>query len=54
MSGATQKDAELLIQLARWGSSPEYSEAFNWIWSDEFEPDYGHFMKKIPSRQRWI
>jgi hypothetical protein len=48
MSKATQKDAELLIELVKMVNTPEMNEAQNWIWSDEFATNKDKFSEKFP------
>lgn len=48
MAKPTHQDANLMIQLAQWGSASGVPEAMNWLWSDEFETDYEEFVKKYP------
>ena len=36
MSKPTKDDANLMIQLMRWGAAENLQDARNWIWSDEF------------------
>jgi hypothetical protein len=49
MAKATKKDATLMIQLAQWGCVSGADEAGNWMYSDEFTPDYAEFLKKYPA-----
>lgn len=48
MPKPTYQDATLMIQIAQWGSMSGTNEAANWIWSDEYIPDYKKFIKKHP------
>jgi len=48
MAKPTYQDATLMLQLARWGAALGLSEAVNWMWSDEFVPDYAEFVEKYP------
>jgi hypothetical protein len=48
MEEPTHKDAELIIELTKLGSTPEAREAMAWIWSDEYELDYQEFIRKHP------
>jgi len=29
-----------MLQLAQWGAALGLNEAMNWMWSDQFVPDY--------------
>ena len=48
MAKPTYQDATLLIQLAQWGAASGALEAANWMWSDQFVPDYAKFVEKYP------
>ena len=48
MAQPTHQDATLMLQLAQWGATLEVQEAANWMWSDQFVPDFTEFMKKCP------
>ena len=48
MSKPTKDDANLMIQLMRWGAAEGLQDAMNWIWSDEFISDYDEFIAKYP------
>jgi len=48
MAKATYQDAMLMLQLVQWGAASGYAEAANWLWSDQFVPDYAEFVKKYP------
>jgi hypothetical protein len=48
MSKPNYEEANLMIQLLRWGSETGFSEASNFLWSDEFEEDYEAFKQKYP------
>ena len=48
MSKPTKDDANLMIQLMRWGAAENLQDARNWIWSDEFISDYDEFIVKYP------
>ena len=48
MGEPTYQDATLLVQLAQWWSASGLAEAMNWLWSDEFIPDYAEFVEKYP------
>jgi hypothetical protein len=37
-----------MLQLAQWWSASGVVDATNWLFSDEFVPDYGEFVKKYP------
>jgi len=49
MSKPTYDDANVMLQLARWGSEAGMQDASNFLWSDEFEEDFEIFQKKYPS-----
>ncbi len=48
MAKATYRDATLMLQLAQWHAALGVQEALNWLWSDQFVPDYAEFVKKYP------
>jgi hypothetical protein len=48
MAKPTYQDATLMLQVAQWGASVGVQEAGNWLWSDQFIPDYTEFVKKYP------
>jgi len=48
MVKATHQDATLMVQLAQWGATVGLPEATNWLWGDQFVPDYAEFVKKHP------
>ena len=48
MSKPTKDDANLMIQLMRWGAADGLQDSMNWIWSDEFISDYDEFIAKYP------
>ncbi|MFN2206104.1 MAG: DUF4760 domain-containing protein [Candidatus Promineifilaceae bacterium] len=48
MSDATYEDAQILLQTAQWWTMAGVNEVMNWLWSDEFEPDYEAFVEKYP------
>ena len=37
-----------MLQLAQWGAVTGLAEATNWLWSDQFIPDYAEFVNKYP------
>ncbi len=48
MAKPTYQDATLMLQLAQWQAALGVQEAMNWLWSDQFIPDYAEFAKKYP------
>ncbi|UCF97013.1 MAG: hypothetical protein JSV89_17825 [Spirochaetaceae bacterium] len=48
MAKPTYQDATLLLQMAQWSASSGLDEVRNWLWSDEFVPNYSEFRKKYP------
>ena len=48
MAKPTYQDATLMLQLAQWGAAMGVEKASDWMWSDQFVPDYAEFMKKYP------
>lgn len=52
--GSTQKpkptrdDATLMLQVAQVGALRGLDTASNWVWSQEFVPDYAGFVEKHP------
>lgn len=49
MTKPTYQDATIMLQLAQWGALSGTPEAMNWIWSDQFIPDFAEFVKKYPA-----
>jgi len=49
MTKPNYQDATLMLQLAQWGAALGLNEAMNWIWSNQFVPDYTEFVKKYPT-----
>ena len=52
MSKPTKDDANLMIQLLRWGAAEGVQDAMNWIWSDDFISDYDEFIVNYPRGSR--
>ena len=48
MAKPNYQDATLMLQLAQQGAALGQNEAMNWMWSDQFVPDYAEFVKKYP------
>lgn len=48
MAKPTHEDAELVIQLAQFSSTPEMIAAYNFISSDKFVRDGEEFFKRYP------
>ena len=48
MAKPTYQDAKLMLQFAQWGAASDLNGALNWLWSDQFIPDYAEFQKKYP------
>lgn len=48
MSEPTYQDANLMLQIAQWWAVSGVNKAINWMWSDEFIPDYPEFVEKFP------
>src|SRR5438874_7584436 len=50
--GATPKptfqDAQIMLQIAQLAAANGVSDAMNWLWSDDFIPDYAEFIKEHP------
>ena len=49
MTKPTYHDAKLLLQMMQLHAMAGLSEAMNWIWSDQFIPEYADFVKKYPT-----
>lgn len=49
MAKATQRDAQVMLQLATWYTESQVGEAINWARSDEFIGDYAKFATRFPS-----
>ena len=48
MAKPTYQDATLMLQLAQLGAAQGLWEAWVWLRSDEFVPDYAEFVEKYP------
>tara|TARA_B100000035_G_scaffold297713_1_gene290745 strand:- start:109 stop:471 length:363 start_codon:yes stop_codon:yes gene_type:complete len=48
MGKPTKDDADIMLQLMRWGAAQNLQDAMNWIWSDAFIDDYVQFAEKYP------
>jgi hypothetical protein len=48
MDKPTYKDAEMMLKMVEWMWSSGIPEINNWIWSEEFEPNFTKFVKKNP------
>jgi len=48
MTAPTYEDANVLLQIAQWWAAAGVGKDLNWIWSDEFDPDYEAFIEKHP------
>ena len=48
MAKPTYRDARLVLELMKYNAASGLSEAMNWLWSDQFVPDYTEFIKKYP------
>jgi len=48
MAKPTAEDARLVVEFAKLGAQTGLSEAVDWVWSDQFPPNYDDFVKKYP------
>ncbi len=48
MSAPTYDDANVMLQLARWGSEAGLQDASSFLWSDKYEEDFKTFNEKFP------
>ena len=48
MTKPTHQDATLMLQLAQWATAMGMTEAWSWMLSDEFAPEYPDFIGKFP------
>lgn len=48
MTKPNYQDATLMLQLSQWWTTSGQNEAINWMWSEQFVPDYTEFVKKYP------
>jgi len=48
MSAPTYDDANIMLQLARWGAEAGINKAANFLWSDAYIEDFDEFRKKHP------
>jgi hypothetical protein len=46
IANPTHHDAMLMLQLAQWGATLGIQEAANWLWSDDFVPEYNQFVTR--------
>jgi hypothetical protein len=48
MAKPTSDQAQLVVELAKLNVQAGLPATMNWLWSDEFPPDYDEFVKKWP------
>lgn len=48
MAKTSYEEAALVLQVNQWGAMQGLGGAMNWIWSDEFVPDFAGFAAKYP------
>jgi hypothetical protein len=48
MAKPTAEDARLVVEFAKLGAESKLTEAVDWMWSDDFVPNYEEFVKKYP------
>jgi hypothetical protein len=48
MAKSTYRDAMVILQIGQLWTTSGASKAFNWLWSDQFIPDYAAFVEKYP------
>jgi hypothetical protein len=48
MAKPTYQDATLMVQLAQVAALRDLGKATEWLWSDQFIPDYTAFVQKYP------
>lgn len=51
MAAPTREDAQLMVQLAQWGSSLGIDEAMHQLFSDDFDPDSANLMSEPAVRK---
>ncbi|MDP9238760.1 MAG: hypothetical protein M3P30_15410 [Chloroflexota bacterium] len=44
----TFQDAQIMLQIAQLSAANGVPAAMNWLWSDDFNPDYAEFIKVHP------
>ena len=44
----TFQDAQIMLQIAQLAAANGVPAAINWLWSDDFNPDYAEFIKVHP------
>ena len=44
----TFQDAQIILQIAQLAANNGIHSAMNWLWSDDFNPDYAEFIKVHP------
>ena len=44
----TVQDAQIMLQIAQLSAANGLPAAMNWLWSDDFKPDYAEFIKDHP------
>ena len=48
MAKPTYQDARIVLELMEYNAAAGLSEAMNWLWSDQFVPEYAEFNRKYP------
>jgi hypothetical protein len=48
MSAPTYEDANIMLQLARWGAESGLNKASRFVWGDKYIKEYEEFIKKYP------
>ena len=48
MSAPTYEDANIMLQLARWGAELNLNKAYRFVWGDKYIDEYDEFIKKYP------
>jgi hypothetical protein len=48
MAKPTTEDARLVVEFAKLAAESGITDAADWIWSDDFSPNYDDFVKKYP------
>ena len=48
MAKPTTEDARLVVEFAKIAAELKLAQAQDWMWSDQFPPNYEDFVKKYP------
>ena len=49
MAAPTYEDANIMLQVMRWGAERGIEKAFSFMWSDKYEGEFATFQEKYPA-----